>query len=412
MAALNYWLWLTGRSGMDARSVMAVLDQFGTPERAYYAEEEELAALPLRPAQHKALLDKDLSGAEKILGDCQRLGLRVMTFQDADYPQRLRAIADPPAVLYIKGKPIHFDEEAAIGVVGTRTPSPYGRKWAERLGLELADGGAVLVSGIAEGLDACAIKGALKAGGTVVSVLAGGVDVPYPWQNRFLYEDVAAAGALISEYPPGTQHLGYHFLQRNRILSGLCLGVLAVECRPFSGTMSTVNHALEQDRDIFAVPGALDAPMSEGTNRLIQQGAKLVTCGRDILEEYWTRFPGKLGRSAPLTPEAAQARLEDLEQRREEPAPQKPARKPEPPEEPKPPKRAVVPRGEQKRRFTDDELAILAALGKESRTADQLVEQTQIPARRVLSALTMLQVEEAVEEQPGKRFLSRLELEE
>lgn len=138
--------------------------------------------------------------------------------------------------------------------------------------MELAAGGALVVSGIAEGIDCHAVKGALKGGGPVVSVLAGGVDVPFPREHRYLYEDVAAAGALISEHPPGTPHKGSHFSQRNRIISGLSLGVLAVECRKKSGTMLTMNHAMEQDRDIFAVPGPLDAPLSEGTNYLIQQG--------------------------------------------------------------------------------------------------------------------------------------------
>lgn len=144
----------------------------------------------------------------------------------------------------------------------------------------------------------------------MVSLLAGGVDRISPRTNRFLAQDVAAVGALISEYPPGTEPRGEHYHPRNRILSGLCLGVLAVECRTFGGTMLTVNHALEQNRDVFAVPGALNNPMSEGTNRLIQQGAKLVTCGQDILEEYWDRFPLKLSAAAPLPPQVAQARLE------------------------------------------------------------------------------------------------------
>ncbi len=404
MAALKYWLWLTSLKGMDSVGALTVLDHFVTPERAFYADREEYDQLPLRPALRRALEDKGLDRAEGILEGCERLGLRVMTFQDADYPQRLRQIADPPAVLYIRGKTFHFDEEAAIGVIGAREPTPYGEKWAERFGLELASGGALVVSGIAQGLDARAIRGALKGGGPVVSVLAGGVDVPYPPRHRYLYEDVAAAGALISEYPPGTAVDGRQFPRRNRILSGLCLGVLAVECRPFGGTMSTVSHALEQDRDVFAVPGALDAPMSEGTNRLIQQGAKLVTCARDILEEYWDRFPQKLGRAVPLSPEAALARLEG--ERESEPAgPDKPGSLP-------PPERERVPRGEQKSRFTDDELALLAALGGRTQEVDQLVELTQIPARRVLSALTMLQVQGAVEEHPGKRFSALVELEE
>lgn len=410
MSALKYWIWLASRRGLGAAGALTVLDYFVTPERAYYADREEYDMLPLRPSQRRDLEDKSLDRAERILGDCERLGLRIMTFQDADYPQRLRALADPPAVLYIRGRTFHFDEEAAIGVVGARSPSTYGEKWAERFGLELASGGALVVSGIAEGVDCCAIKGALKAGGPVVSVLAGGIDVPYPAKHRYLYEDVAVAGALISEYPPGTLNQGHHFPWRNRILSGLCLGVLAVECRPFGGTMSTARHALDQDRDLFAVPGALDAPMSEGTNLLIQQGAKLVTCGRDILEEYWDRFPEKLKSSAPLTPEAARERLEDLrQQQKERPTPksQAPQAAPDPA-----PARETVPREEQKRRFTDDQLALLAALSGETRATDQLVELTQIPARRVLSALTMLQIQGVVEEHPGKRFSALVELEE
>lgn len=410
MSALKYWIWLAGRRGLGAAGALTVLDYFVTPERAYYADREEYDMLPLHPSQRRDLEDKSLDRAERILGDCERLGLRIMTFQDADYPQRLRALADPPAVLYIRGRTFHFDEEAAIGVVGARSPSTYGEKWAERFGLELASGGALVVSGIAEGVDCCAIKGALKAGGPVVSVLAGGIDVPYPAKHRYLYEDVAAAGALISEYPPGTLNQGHHFPWRNRILSGLCLGVLAVECRPFGGTMSTARHALDQDRDLFAVPGALDAPMSEGTNLLIQQGAKLVTCGRDILEEYWDRFPEKLKSSAPLTPEAARERLEDLRQQQKE----RPTPKSQAPQAALDlaPAREIVPREEQKRRFTDDQLALLAALGGETRATDQLVELTQIPARRVLSALTMLQIQGVVEEHPGKRFSALVELEE
>ena len=413
MAALKYWLWLTSRRGMDSVSALKVAECFGSPERAYYADNEEYSELPIRPALRRQLLDRSLDRAEEIMADCERLNLRIMTIQDADYPQRLRQIADPPVVLYIRGKVFDFDRECAIGVVGTRQPTTYGEKYAQRFGLELSAGGALLVSGIAEGLDSCAIRGALKAGGPVVSILAGGVDVPFPPQHRFLYEDVAAVGALISEYPPGSPHRGFHFPRRNRILSGLSLGILAVECRPYGGTMSTVSHALEQDRDVFAIPGALDAPMSEGTNRLIQQGAKLVTCGQDILCEYWDRFPEKLAPSLPLTPEAAQARLEGLEQGREENRTASPPaeEKPEPKETQQEPDREFIPAQVQKERFTDDELAVLHALADRQLPADEVVELTQIPARRVLSALTMLQVQGIVEEHPGRRFSSHVELE-
>ena len=411
MADLKYWLWLTSRKRMEARKVLAVLDCFVTPERAYYADGEEYGQLPGSPGAWSGLLDKSMDLPDRILADCDRLGVDIMTLQDADYPQRLRQLADPPAVLYWRGKKLRVDDEAAIAVVGAREPSEYGRMAAEKFGLELSAGGALVVSGIAQGVDGCAIRGALKGGGPVISLLAGGVDRITPKEHRFLAEDVAAVGALVSEYPPGTEPRGDHYRPRNRILSGLSLGVLAVECRPFGGTMLTVNHALEQDRDVFAVPGPIDAQMSEGTNRLIQQGAKLVTCGRDILEEYWDRFPQKLASAAPLPPQVAQARLEE---------PREPDRQPEreavPPAgeagEAPAPGRERVPRGEQKNRFTDDELTILAALADKPLGADEIVERTQIPARYVLSALTMLQVQGAVEERPGRRFWALVELEE
>ncbi len=408
MADLKYWLWLTSRKQMGAARALAVLDYFVTPERAYYAEEEDYRQMPMPPGHWQGLLDKRMDLPDRILADCDRLGVNIMTFQDADYPQRLRQLADPPAVLYWKGRALRVDEEAAVAVVGARDPSGYGRTAAEKFGLELSAGGALVVSGIAQGIDGCAIRGALKGGGPVVSLLAGGVDRITPREHRYLAEDVAAVGALVSEYPPGTEPRGEHYRPRNRILSGLCLGVLAVECRPFSGTMLTVNHALEQDRDVFAVPGPIDAPMSEGPNRLIQQGAKLVTCGRDILEEYWDRFPQKLAAAAPLPPQVAQARMEEPR------APAEPEKREEaqPAPETAAPSRERIPRAEQKARFTDDELAILSALADKPLAADEVVERTQIPARYVLSALTMLQVQGAVEERPGRRFAALVELEE
>ena len=404
MTELKYWLWLTSRPGMDPGRVLLLLDHFVTPERIYYADPEEYALFPLNERQRRGLEEKSLVTSDRILADCDRLGVEIMTLQDAAYPQRLRQLADPPAVLYWKGKKFHFDEEAAIAVVGTRTPSQYGEMAAGKFGLELARGGALVVSGMAQGIDTASVQGALKGGGPVVSVLGGGVDVPYPRENRWLYEDVAAAGALISEYPPGTEHRGEHFPVRNRILSGLCLGVVAVECRPHSGTMITVDRALEQNRDLFAVPGNIDAPMSQGPNLLIQQGAKLVTSGRDILEEYWDRFPAKLSPGEPLSPAAAAARLETAAC----PAPAPAERE----EAPAAPGRERIPAAEQRDRFTDDELALIAALGGRRRSADELVEAAQIPARRVLSALTMLQVQGAVEEGPDRRFSALVELEE
>lgn len=405
MAELEYWLWLTTRKGLGPAGALTVIDHFITPERAYYGEREDYDALPLPPFARESLLDKSMDGANKILGDCDRLGVRVMTFQDAGYPQRLRQIGVPPVVLYIRGKTFRFDEEPAIGVVGMRRSTQAGRGRAERFGMELAANGALVVSGIAEGIDCCAVRGALKGGGPAVSVLAGGVDVPFPWENRYLFEDVAAAGALISEYPPGTPHKGSHFNPRNRILSGLCVGVLAVECESTGGTMLTVNHALEQGREVYAVPVGLDEQCARGTNRLIRERkAKLAERAEDILEDFAELFPAKLAALAPLSRSVAEARLS---------APREDKPVPEPPKkaESAPSARELIPREQQKSRFTDDELAILAAAARSALTADELVEKTQIPAKRVLSALTMLQVQGAVEERPGRRFYALVELE-
>ena len=406
MVELKYWLWLTTRKGLGPAGALAVLDHFSTPERAYYAEGEDYEPLPLTPFARQSLLDKSMDEPNKILGDCDRIGLRIMTFQDADYPQRLRQIAVPPAVLYIKGKVFRFDEEPAIAVVGMRKCSLRGREWAERFGMELASSGALVVSGMAEGVDCHAVRGALKAGKPVVSVLAGGVNVVFPYENRYLYDDVAAAGALISEYPPGTPHKGDHFPLRNRILSGLCLGVLAMECEPQGGTMLTVNHALEQGREVYAIPIGLDEKRARGTNRLIHDGkAKLVESARDILEDYVDLFPVKLAAVAPLSPAVVEARLSADKPRSERPSAPQAEKKADTP------KRELVPRAQQKSRFTDDELAILTAAAESALTADELVEKTQIPAKRVLSALTMLQVQGAVEERPGRRFVASVELE-
>ena len=410
MSELKYWLWLTTRKGLGPAGALMVLDHFTTPERAFYGEQEDFDALPLQPFVRQSLMDKSLDEPNRILGDCDRLGLRMMTIHDAVYPQRLRQIGVPPLVLYIKGKAFRFDEEGASGIVGTRKPAAVSRQRAERLAMELASKGALIVSGIAEGIDSCAVTGALKAGRPVVSLLAGGVDRIFPQESRRLYEDVAAVGALVSEYPPGTPHKGDHFNPRNRILSGLCLGVLAVECEPKSGTMLTVNHALEQGREVYAIPIGLEEQCARGTNRLIHDyKARLVERAEDILEDFADRFPAKLAGLAPLSPDVARARLSKVE---DKPREESSAPKGSAPAEEKGPRRELVPRQQQKARFTDDELDILAAAAKAPLTADEIVEKTQIPMKRALSALTMLQVQGAVEERPGRRFYALVELEQ
>lgn len=399
---LPYWLWLTTRRALGPAGVLAVLDRFDTPERAYYGRGEDYEELSLSPEARRSLMDKGLDGVKRILDDCDRLGMEIVTLQDARYPQRLRQIAVPPAVLYVKGKVFRFDEEAAIGIVGTRKPAQNSLVYAERMAMGLTSKGALVISGIAEGIDSSAIRGALKAGGPIVSLLAGGADIPYPWENRDLYHDVAAAGALVSEYPPGTPHKGSHFRPRNRILSGLSLGVLAVECERRSGTMLTVEHALEQGREVYAIPIGLSEQCARGTNWLIKHKmAKLVEDEKDILVDFLDQYPDKLSWRPALSPAQTAARLSAKPDRpREAPVQEAPA-----------PRREAVSRKEQMERFTDDQIDILNAMADKALNADELVERTQIPAKRVLTSLTMLQLDGAVEERPGRRFCALVELE-
>ena len=403
MSSLKYWLWLATRKGVGGQGMLHVVEHFGSPERAFFADpgEYELLGASVR----RGLTDKSMDAADRILGDCQRLGIRIMTIQDADYPERLRQLVDPPCLLYLKGQIPDFDEEVTIGVVGARDATEYGKTVAGRMGLELARGGAVVVSGTAAGIDSCALRGALRGGGTVISVLGGGIDVPYPAWNASLYQDVAAAGLLVSEYPPGTPNNGDHFPVRNRIISGLSLGVVVVEAKEFgSGAIITAHRALDQNRDVFAVPGNVDAEKSRGCIRLIQQGAKPVLSAGDVLEEYRDLYPAKLNRSRPLPEHVARERLETIKNDTKEPASGKSSIDNE-----KNKAYSSIKRSADS--FTDDELAILNAMGGRLCQADELVEQTQIPARRVLSALTMLQIAGCVEEQPGKRFRALVELE-
>lgn len=398
---LKYWVWLAELPGLKNPSRLALLRHFGSPEDIFFADREELLlAEDVPPAQAELALNRDLSAADRILADCQRLGQRILTIQDAEYPQRLRNIFDPPLVLYVRGRMPAMDEEAAIAVVGTRECTPYGVACAERLSQELAACGAVVVTGLARGVDSAAARGALRAGGTVVGVTGSGLDVIYPPENRDLYEDVAAAGVLLSEYPPGSPPDKAHFPVRNRIMSGLSMAALIVEAPERSGALITARLALEQGREVYAVPGPIGAPVSVGCNRLIRDGAGLAAEGWDILRDFQERFPEKLRPAGDLpawTPLPTRRRAEP--RRRPEP---------EPEEEPKSALRTVSRSG-----LTDDQIALLRVLEPESSIqVDDLIETTGIPARRVSSALTMLEIDGCVKQHDGKRYTRTVELSE
>jgi len=302
MSTLKYYVWLSTRKGIGAAAAGRVLRHFGTVENAFFATDAEIRKVPdLRNAEQAALRDKDLTEPSDILAESTRLGHRVITIQDAEYPERLRNIYDPPIVLYVKGRLPTIDEEPVIGVVGTRSCTPYGLKQAENVGYELARRGLTVATGLALGVDSAAALGALRGGGAVIGLLGCGLDVIYPpgEKSAQLYEDVAAVGALISEYPPGTKALGSNFPVRNRILSGISIGVAVIEAPLRSGALITASRALEQGRDVFAMPGNVDSGASAGANALLRDGAIPITSGEDIVNEYADLFPLKI-KSGPI----------------------------------------------------------------------------------------------------------------
>lgn len=419
MASLKYWLWLTTRKGLSNVGMLGLLNHFGTPEAAHFADPAEYDMIPgLTRAGKASLLDKSMAETEHILSECDRLGQRILTFSDAAYPERLRNIYDPPAVLYLQGKDIDFDDQVAISLIGTREPTAYGIAQAQRLGHDLAAQGAVVVSGLARGLDSEGLRGALRGGGTVCGVLGCGLDVIYPRENKFLYQDVAAAGLLISEYPPGTEAKGSNFPVRNRIISGLSLGVVVVEGGFVSGTQITARAALEQNRDVFAVPGPVDGPMSYTPNQLIRRGeAMLVTSASDILQEYQGLYPHKIRLKpglAPDTPAIApgvRPRQEQTMESGEEEASDTSAKPVK--EEKGVDKGEEIPYIHWKKltpALTDDQRDVLLALREHSLVMDEIIEATQIPARRCTSAVVMLQLAGFVSEEAGRRFAATVRI--
>lgn len=402
MAALKYWVWLTTLPGLGQRTKLQLLEHFASPEEIYFAPEEELLlAEGVTKAQCALLADKSLDRAEKVLEDCAKDGQFLLTMDDAAYPARLRNIYDPPLLLYGKGSLPLFDEEVAVTVVGTRSCTPYGVKAASELGYELAKQGALLVSGMAKGIDGEALRGALRAGGFTAAVLGGGADVVYPAANRRLYEDIAATGVILSEYPPGTEPRGEHFPVRNRLLSALSVATLVVEAPERSGALITAATALEQGREVFAVPGPFDAPMSRGCNGLIREGAGLVCEAWDVLSFYESRYPHKL--------RLLHAKLPPLPKGAPETESGEPAKPVE--EAPPAPALPVLDISQDPGGLTDDQIAVLSVLHTDIPTlTDDAAILADLPVRRVLSALTVLEIDGYVCRQGARSFLRTVEL--
>ena len=285
MTDRRYWLAFNLARGIGPVKTRAVLDFFGDLEAAWRAPASELERAGLDKRAVRGLLEaRKTLDLDKAVDQLAKAGAHLLTWDDADYPSRLKEITDPPPVLYVRGelKPV---DEFAVAIVGTRNATTYGKEVARQLASGLAQNQVTIISGLARGIDLIAHQAALDAGGRTSAVLGCGVDVTYPPEARKLGERLTQQGALLSDLPLGTQPSAENFPPRNRIISGLTLGVIVVEAAEESGALITADFALEQGREVFAVPGNIYSKASKGAHRLIQQGAKLVTCVEDVLEE-------------------------------------------------------------------------------------------------------------------------------
>jgi DNA processing protein len=313
--------------------------------------------------------------------------LTIITLADERYPERLRTIADPPAVLYCDGV-LASEDRYAIAIVGARQATPYGLRITTALARELAASGFTIVSGLARGIDAAAHRAALEAGGRTIAVLGCGLDMDYPPQHAALRKEIAASGAALTEFAPGTLPLAHHFPKRNRIISGLALGVVVVEAAEGSGSLITARLALEQGREVFAVPGPVDAPMSRGPHGLLKQGAKLTETVDDIVEELLPQL------GTPLTPTLS---LQGRGEKRDGLT-----------------KRIPRPRsggeGEGERdsfeppNLSPDERIVYALVGGTPVHIDDLAEQSRLAPAIVAGVLLGLELKTAVRRLPGQRY--------
>lgn len=402
---LKYWLWLACKSGLSCRSILALLRHFASPEDIFFAQEQDYREVDgLHSGDYARLADKDLTRSEQVLADCNKKSIRILTLQDAAYPRRLRNIADPPAVLYYTGTLPQFDAEPAITVVGSRKASAYGLLMAKRIGYQIAACGGLVISGGARGIDTIALQGAISTGKPTVVVLGCGIDVTYPRENAHLFADVAKNGCLISEYPPHTPPERYHFPVRNRIMTGLSVGLVVVEAAEKSGTLISAQHALDQGRDVFAIPGNVGLPSCAGSNRLIKEGAYLAENGWDIMQEYTALFPNRIvdfrgGNTMTLSP-AEQSTGPVLTAA--ETIVQLPAEAPPLTENTPPRKPAAEP--DRLAGLTPEERQVVELLQGGSLHIDDLIEEMQLPVPRMMALMTLLEMKHLVRRLPSSRY--------
>ena len=386
--------------GVGPKTVQVLCELFGSAEQALNATPSELERREnLSPAIRELLIRKPVRiPLEKELELIEQYGCQIVTRDDAAYPPLLKEIADAPLVLYVRGE-IKPEDTLSISLIGSRSAKDYGRQVSHRFSYQLAQRGVTVVSGLARGIDTNAHRGALDAGGRTLAVMGNGLSLIYPAANDKLAEEIVQSGALISEFPMGMQPLGKNFPRRNRLISGLTLGTVVVEASNRSGALITARHALEQGREVFAVPGPIFSELSTGTHKLIREGAILVHSVEELLEALPQHARNMLSTSMPLdTP------ITDAPSSTEAEPPQK--------RQPRRDASSTVPTSEHVSQepeaplpeLTDDEKTVFQAIEAPSTHIDVIVRTTQLPIGKVSSVLLMLELKGIVQQLPGKFF--------
>lgn len=360
----KYAIWLAERVAPATRTMDTLLKTFGSCDAVYEADKSDYIAAGITGEKVlKRLLDKSLDETDPILDSCDKLGVRVIPYGSEEYPLRLLNIYSPPAVLYAEGERLEVDGKPLITVVGTRYCTEYGRKAAYHIADKLARRGVTVVSGLAIGIDAYALSGAVKADGCTVGVIGCGHGKNYPAENYGLRRAMLKRGTVISEYAPRSPISKGNFPIRNRIMAGISLGVLVVEAPERSGSLITAKYSLEYGRDVFAVPGNINSYESKGSNALIKDGAVAVTDVDDIIREYLQLFPDLAKK--PRTEQKPKADLDGL---------------------------------------SENEKKVVSVLGEEPVDFATILEKTGLNVSQVLSALTKLQVRGICKAHPMQQF--------
>ena len=354
----RYWVGFTLVKGIGAVRLQALLDYFGNAEGAWSASPFDLVAAGLSPKLAERVIQvRNSVNLDEVLAHAEKNHIRILTWDDAEYPAHLKEIDQPPPVLYLRGD-VTAEDGWSVAIVGTRAVTSYGRQVTEELATVLAHNGVTVVSGLARGVDAVAHSAAIKAGGRTLAVLGSGVDKIYPPEHRQLAEKIISQGAVISDYAPGTPPESANFPPRNRIISGLSMAIVVVEAGDTSGALITAEFAVEQGRDVFAVPGQVYAPQSKGTNRLIANGAKALLQPTDVLEAL------------------------DLTRN--------------------------VERREIRRAVPSDatEAALIDLLGAEPKHVDDIRAQLELPIEKISAALTMMELKGMVRQVGGMNYVA------